>query len=57
MVVGEHGIQSFEVVVVVVSLFLLSSFDVVLPIGARSLLFLDKWFIQIYLDVSLMLQM
>ena len=47
MMVGEHGIQTFKVVVVVV-------FH---PINAHPLLFLEKWFLQIYLNVSLMLQM
>ena len=47
MVGGEHGIHTFEVVVVV-----LLSFDVFVPKNAHPLLFLDKWFVQIYLNVS-----
>jgi hypothetical protein len=39
MVVGKHGIQLLKVVVVV-------------PTSAHPLLFLDKWFVQIYLNVS-----
>ena len=45
MVGGAHGIQTFEVVVVV----LLLSFDVLVPISAHPL---DKWFDQIYLNDS-----
>jgi hypothetical protein len=56
VVVGEHGIKRFKVVVVVVLLFLLLLFDVFVPISACPLLFVDKWFIQIYLNVSLILQ-
>ena len=41
MVVGEDGIQTFEVVVDVVLLLLLS-FDVFVPTSAQPLLFLDK---------------
>ena len=37
MVVGEHGIQTFKVVVVV-----LVSFDVYIPTRAHPLLYLDK---------------
>ena len=47
MVVGKHGIQTFKVVVVVLLLLLLS-FDSFIPTSAHSLLFLDKWFVQIY---------
>ena len=39
-------------VVVVVLLFLLLSFDVFAPTSALPLLFLDKWFGQIYLSVG-----
>ena len=45
MVVGEHGIQTFEVVVVVVWGF----FSTI----AHSLLFLNKRFVQIYINVNL----
>ena len=45
-VVGEHGLQMFKIVVVVLS------FDICVPISAHPLLFLDKWFLQIYLNVS-----
>jgi hypothetical protein len=47
--VGKHAIQTFEVVVDVLLLLLLS-FDVFGPTSAHSLLFLDKWFVQIYLN-------
>ena len=45
MMVGEHGIQVLEVVIVV-SLFLLLSFDVLIPTNTHPSSFLDKWFIQ-----------
>ena len=51
MMFDEHGIQTFNVVVVVL-LLLWVSFDVFVPTSARPLLFLDKWFVQIYLNVS-----
>ena len=51
MVVGEHGGHTFKVAVVVL-LFLLLSFDVFVLTSAQALLFLDKWFVQIYLYVS-----
>jgi hypothetical protein len=51
MVVGKHEVQTFEVVVVVL-LFLLLSFDVFVPASAQPWLDLNKWFVQIYLNVS-----
>ena len=51
MVVNEHGLQTFEVVVVVMLLLLLW-FDVFFPTNAHPLLFLDKWFVQIYSNDS-----
>ena len=48
MVVDKHGMQTFEVVVVV-----LLSFDVFIPTSAHPFLFLDKKFVQIYLNVNL----
>ena len=45
-VVGELGLQMFKIVVVVLS------FDNFVPTSAHPLLFLDKWFLQIYLNVS-----
>jgi hypothetical protein len=51
MMVGEHGIQTFKVVVIVLLLLLLL-FDVFVPTSAHSLLFFDKWFVQIYLNVN-----
>ena len=51
MVVGKHGIQTSKVAVVVL-LSLLLPFDVGVPTSAHSLLFLDKWCVQIYLNVS-----
>ena len=47
MMVGKNGTQTFEVVVVVVLL----SFDAIVPTSAHPLLFLDKWFVQIYFNV------
>ena len=51
MVVGEHGIQTFKVVVVV-----LFAFGIVIwcfcPHKCTSLSFLDKQFVQIYFNVS-----
>jgi hypothetical protein len=44
MVVGEHGIQTFKVVVVVLFVFV--------PTSAYPLSFLDKQFVQIYFNVS-----
>jgi hypothetical protein len=49
--VGKHRIQTFEVAVVVL-LRLLLSFDGFVPTSAHLLLVLDKWFVQIYLNVS-----
>ena len=46
LVVGKHGIHTFKVVVVVLLPLLL--FDVFVPTSAHSLLFLAKWFVQIY---------
>ena len=51
MMVGKHGIQTFEVVVVVLLLLLLS-FDVFVPTCAHPLLFLDEWFVHIYLNAN-----
>ena len=50
MVVGEHEIQTFEVVVLV--LFSLLWFDVFVPSNAHTLLFLDNLFVNICLNVS-----
>jgi hypothetical protein len=52
MVGGEHGIQIYQSVVVVVLLLSLLSFDVFVPTNAHPLLFLDKWFVQIYLSIN-----
>lgn len=51
MVVGEHGIQKFEIAVVMM-LFLMMSYDVIVLTSAHPLLFLDEWLVQIYLNVS-----
>ena len=51
MVAGKYGIQTFKVVVVVLKLSLLS-FDVFVPTTTHPLLFLDKWFVQIYFNIS-----
>ena len=55
MMVGEHEMQSFELVVVVL-LFLLLLFDVFVPTSAHPLLYLDNWCVQIYLNVSCQFQ-
>ena len=53
MVVGEHmEYKTFEVVVVVL-LFVMLWFDVFVHVGAHPLLFLDKWYVWIYLNVNL----
>ena len=52
MVVGEYGMQTFEIMVVVLLLWLLL-FDVFVPTSAHLLLFLDKWFVQIHLNVKI----
>ena len=52
MMVGKHEVQTIFEVVVVVLLLLLLSFDAFVPTCAHSLLFLDKRFVQIYLNVS-----
>jgi hypothetical protein len=46
MVVGEHEIQTFEVVVVMLLLLLLLLFDVFVPTTRHLLLFLDNWVVQ-----------
>ena len=51
MMVGEHAIQTFEVVVVVLLLLLLS-FDVIVPISAHPFSFLDRLFVKIYLNLA-----
>jgi hypothetical protein len=48
--VDEHGIQIFESVIVLL-LFLLLSFDVLVLTHAHFLLFMDEWFVQIYVNV------
>ena len=50
MMVGEHGIQTFEVVVVM--LLVLLSFFKFVPANAHPLLFVEKWFVQICVNVS-----
>ena len=52
MVVGKHGICTFKVVVVVLLLWSLT-FDVFVSTSARPFLFWDKWFVGLYLNVSL----
>ena len=51
MMVGEHGIQTFEVVIVVLLLLLLS-YDVFVPISALPLLTFGQVVVQIYINVS-----
>ena len=50
MVVGEHGIQTFKVVIVVCLTFMLS-FDFLSPQVHIPLLDLDNWFVHIYLYI------
>ena len=50
IVVGKHGIQTFEVVMVVLLLLLLS-FDVFVPYKCTSFIILDKQFVRICLNV------
>jgi hypothetical protein len=50
MVIGEHGIQTFKVFVVALLLLLL--FEVFVSTSAHLSLFLDKWFVQTYFNVS-----
>ena len=47
---GTYEIQTFKVVVFVLLLLLLL-FDVFVPTSAHPLLLLDKWFVQVYLNV------
>ena len=51
MVFDKHGIQTLEVVIVVLLLLWLL-FDAFIPTSTHPLLVLDKWFIQICLNVS-----
>ena len=52
MVVGEHEIQIFEVVVVEL-LFLMCMLDVFVPKTSQPLLIMEEWFVQIYLNIDL----
>ena len=47
MMVGEHEIQTFEVMIVVL-LLLLMPIDVFVLTSVHLLLILDKWFVQMY---------
>ena len=51
MEVDEYEIQTFKIVVVVLVNMLLS-FDIFASTSAHPLLFLDKWFVHNYLNVS-----
>ena len=51
MMVVEHGIQTFEVVVVML-MFALVLFNIFVPTSAEPLLLLKKLFVHIYLNVS-----
>ena len=53
VVVGEHGIQIYKVMIVVLILLLLS-FDVLSPTSASSLLFMAKWLVHIYTQMLVM---
>jgi hypothetical protein len=53
MMVGEHGIQTFEVVIIVLLLLLLSFDDIFVPTSAHPLLFLDNGFPRIYFHVNI----
>ena len=45
--------KQFEVVVVLLLCLLL--FAVVIPIGAHALLCLDKWFVQLHLNINIVM--
>ena len=51
LMVGKYGMQTLEIVVVVLLLLLLA-FDVFVPTSAHASLFLDKWCVRMYLNVS-----
>ena len=51
MMIGGHDIQTFEVLIVVLFL-LLFMFEIFVLTSAHPLLFLVKWFVQIYFNVS-----
>ena len=51
MIVDKHKIQTLKVVVVVLLLLVLSV-DVFDPTSAHLLLFLDRWFVQIYISIN-----
>jgi hypothetical protein len=51
IVVGKHRLQAFDVVVVMLLLMLLS-FDVFVPKSAHLLLFLDKQFVHLCLNIN-----
>jgi hypothetical protein len=48
--VGKHRIQTFNVVVVMLILLLL--LHVFIPTSAHPLLYLNKWFVQKYVNIS-----
>ena len=51
VVVDECGMQTCEIVIVMLLLLLLS-FDVFVPTSVHTFPFMTKWFVQIYLNVS-----
>ena len=53
MMVGEQGIQTFGVMIIIVlEVLLFFLFDEFVPASAHPLSFLDKWLVQIYFNVS-----
>ena len=53
MMVDEQGIQTFEVMVIIVlEVLLFFLFDEFVPASTHPLSFLDKWLVQIYFNVS-----
>ena len=51
MLLDEHETQTFKVMIVVLLLLFLL-LDVFVPTSAHPLLFLDKWYVQIYFIVN-----
>ena len=55
MMIGKNKIKYFKVVVVLKLFLLLLSIDVkISPTSADSLLFMNKWFVQIYFNFNLL---
>jgi hypothetical protein len=54
--VGEHGVHTFKVLVIVFLLLLLS-FDVFVPTSAHHLSFWDNWFVHMYFNFTLHMEL